>query len=186
MAPRRNPPVNLGDVHNRTMAVPLSGTADNETDQTVAAMIAYIFDSDRSGLVGRVAAGLAALCDQRDYQCQRRRVYDWMMRSVRFKKDLFGVENVRHPDQLIVEIANAGVTSADCDDVATLGAALVRAMGFPAVITVVARSPQGPFEHVYFGALIGGKRIPMDPQERVPFGTDPVVGRMKHYEVKKP
>ncbi len=177
----------LGNLYGTTLQLPLSDSADKATDQTIAAMIAFVHNSDRTQLVHRLATFLASRAPRRDYLAQLRQVYDFIVEHVQFKRDTAGVgDHVRHPDQLISEISEFGMTAADCDDVATLGAALVRAMGFPAIITVVSPAAVGPFVHVYFGAEYNGMRVAMDPQERIPFGQDPPHGRLKHYRVEAP
>lgn len=176
---RRN--VTLGDLYGSTRTIDLAGTSDQVTEGTVAIMWAMVHDTDRSQAAQRVASRLAAQCGQRDFLCQLSRIYSWITESVRFKRDTFGAEHLRHPDQLIAEIERDGRTSADCDDVAMLGAALVRAMGFEPAIIVQAATPTGPFEHVYFGAILDGGLVHMDPQERTPFGypTPPTNARRR-------
>lgn len=160
-----------------TTSMPLAGTADDKTAQTIAAMRAFVHDTDRTGVVNQWAVRLAASCPQKNYLCQMRRIYDTLKLNIRFKADAFGVEHLRHPDILVAEITrntNAMIhCSADCDDVAMLGAALLRAMGFRAAFITTATMPGAPFSHVYYGAqLPGGDFVPQDPQERIPFGHE--------------
>jgi hypothetical protein len=97
---------------------------------------------------------------------QLRAVYEFLAKSITFKRDPHNLENVRHPDQLIDEINEYGQTSADCDDVATLAAALLRQMGLRPALAVVSIKPGGQYHHVTAAALVDGQLRIIDPQER--------------------
>ena len=161
--------VTLGNLYGLTRTLELDGPADHQTAQTIAAMFAMTEDTDRRQLAHRVAVLLASRLPQKDFLAQLRAVYNFIGERVRFKRDTFNAEHLRHPDQLLAEIIETGSTAADCDDAAMLGAALVRALGMRPVFTMK-RHPLTPFEHVYFGAELDGQIVPMDPQERTPFG----------------
>lgn len=170
----------------------LTGSPDDKTAATIAAMRAMVHDTDRTGHVQQWAAALAAACPQKSFICHARRVYDALKNYIRFKRDTFGTEHLRHPDVLIAEISqtrgNDLRCTADCDDTAMLGAALLRAMGFRAYFVTVGLSPAAPYTHVYFGADIptpdGLRWVPMDPQERIPFGHEaPTIARRRLWPI---
>lgn len=81
----------------------------------------------------------------------------------------------------------------DCDDVATLGAALLLAAGIPPVFIVTGRAKDRDpgtgavkLRHVFYGARIGDQVMPFDPQERVPPGRWPRLDngdRLEFYDV---
>jgi transglutaminase-like putative cysteine protease len=176
-----NRPVTLGALYGATRTLKLSGAPDDQTAQTIAAMFAFVHDTDRSQLAHRVAVALASKVPQKDFRGQLRAVYEFVLQRVRFKRDTFDREHLRHPDQLLSEILATGSTAADCDDASMLGAALVRALGMPPVFITMARGALTPYEHVYFGAELDGQIVPMDPQERTPFGqhTPPASARRR-------
>lgn len=180
----------LADLYGQTLRFEIDA-GDKGTMQTLAVMWATIDDAARSPLVRTLAATLRA--------DGARGVYDWIVARVAFKRDPWQVELVRHPEQLIDALADrdaGGATVAvDCDDVAVLAASLLSAMNYAPTLIVAGRLPHpAPFEHVFFGYLEAraephdGPRIPrpapfyvvpMDPQERVPFGSmPPGVGRL--------
>ena len=68
---------------------------------------------------------------------------------------------------MIADILKNGGTTGDCDDTATLGAALLRGMGFRACFIVVSARASGEFHHVLFGAYLGDSLITLDPQQRM-------------------
>lgn len=97
-----------------------------------------------------------------------RKIYEFLRKHVLFKRDPAGIEHVRHPDQLAVEVENGGIALADCDDVATFGATLARAAGLTAFFVVVSTRPAGEFHHVFFGVTDErGLPVYLDPQERI-------------------
>lgn len=92
----------------------------------------------------RAAAQIAALAD-------------WLAPLVTFVRDPYHVEMITDPVVLLRQLKVIGVVAADCDDVATLVAALGRSIGMRARFVVVAfaygdpRVPASakPFEHVF-------------------------------------
>jgi hypothetical protein len=121
-------------------------------------------------------------------------VYKFLRTGIRFKQDPPFTELVRHPDQLLQMIA-AGACACDCDEVATLGAALLLAVGIMPVFLVVGKrrdtdpkTGQVRLTHVFYGACEVGRLIPFDPQERIPPGEWPpavTIGRAELYEIVK-
>lgn len=97
-------------------------------------------------------------------------VYDWLAASYRFKDDTRGYEHIRGVSDQLDQLQRDGVIAADCDDLAIMGAAILRAMGLASGFGVIAASVTGPYKHVFPCAFIDGKAIPMDAQERIPLG----------------
>lgn len=130
-----------------------------------------------SPLVERTAAAIAADAPQGDFTAQLRNLYNFIAQRVRFRKDTFPTEHLRHPDQLLGMIREHGMTSADCDDGTMLAAALARSLGWPAFFVVVGRRADGPLEHVLPAVAVQGVVLRMDPQHRRPPGTVPTYPR---------
>lgn len=73
----------------------------------------------------------------------------FLLHAVRFVYDPEGHEMVITPGRMAREILATGSSSGDCDDVATLGAALAHAMGMGTRFVTVATRPGGPWVHVW-------------------------------------
>jgi hypothetical protein len=92
-------------------------------------------------------------CKNRDYQCKAQALYDFVKSYIRFERDPFGVEMVQEP--LVTLKRKAG----DCDDHATLIAAMFGAIGYPYSFKTIKADRRRPseFSHIYTIINIPGK-----------------------------
>lgn len=83
---------------------------------------------------------------------------------VRYVDDPPGAELVRHPLQMLEQIATTGEAEGDCDDVATLGAMLALVMGLRVRWVVLGFDRDAPFSHVFaeVAAPEGGQWVDLD------------------------
>ena len=114
----------------------------------------------------------------RDELRQARAVREWLCTHFRFVKDPLGVELLETPAYQLQRIAADGTVRGDCDDAATLAAALCLAIGIPVrFVSVAFGSPTAPYTHVF---AIGypldratGKRTPVEFDVTRPAGFHP-------------
>lgn len=111
-------------------------------------------------------------------------LYYWLERSVSFERDPDGIELVRSPLDMLDELDRDGVAFGDCDDLATLAAAIIAAAGYPPVLVTVGTRKPGRFEHVFAGIRTSSKLersgvVPIDPQEHTGPATWPRVPRVR-------
>jgi hypothetical protein len=141
---------------------------DDGTAATVAAMQGVI-DHAVSVTGPALAASLGQVCG--DGPDAPERLYHLLRAVVRFQRDPDGVELLRHPADVLRDLLAWRSPRIDCDDLALLGASALAVLGYRPALVTVGRRESGRFEHVYFG-FIGndGELVPMDPQEKVPFG----------------
>lgn len=71
-----------------------------------------------------------------------------LARVYRYAEDL-SVETLYPPLVLVAELHESGEITGDCDDLATLGAALGLAVGLTPTFVVVSEDPDAPFSHVF-------------------------------------
>ncbi len=76
-------------------------------------------------------------------------IRQWIMAKFVFSPDPHGVELLRTPDYLLSQAWGEGTARGDCDDVATLAAALVLASGNPARFQLISLGPGLPLSHVF-------------------------------------
>ena len=95
-------------------------------------------------LAERICSGLQS----KDYLSEILAVYYFVLAHTRYMNDPRQIELVRAPWRVVAEIEAGGIPSLDCDDMATLLAALLLAIGREVRIVTLA------FRHMFFN----GKR----------------------------
>lgn len=173
---------------------------DLGTDCTIAAMTAIAHDA------GWNHAGLIEHAWQAAAPDGRRTLYAlwrWLHLARQFKRDPKGVEHVRTPARFLPAMIAGKRPAMDCDDLATIGVAMLLHVEERSACFVVLgkRSAPAPFVHVFFGARhpMGAFTpgvsledntaptgfVPLDPQEarRVPFGKMAKAARFRVYPV---
>jgi transglutaminase-like putative cysteine protease len=106
--------------------------------------------------------------DGHDPATQIRVVRDWLGQHVKFLADPYiDGDVIRAPDYLLAQYAKDGVIQGDCDDVATLAASMLQAIGIPARFTALGfGGAAAPFVHVYAEAQEpSGQWVPLDVTE---------------------
>lgn len=118
--------------------------------KTLERMAQNIRDSLRDPAVVEVARGIIARVAPRDCEGQARAIRAWTDKRFRFVRDPLGVELLETPSFHLARIKKYGFVQGDCDDAATITAALGMAVGIPATLHAVAFfKPDAPFAHVY-------------------------------------
>lgn len=155
---------------------------DAGTDATIAAMVGVARASVVLPAVRRLAGTLAREADPRIA------LFRWIRSHVRFERDPKGTEFIRNPARVIQAAERARPQRlkalADCDDVATMAAAVLLVLGYRPVFIVIGRDADEGFEHVFFGTLEGDKVYPMDPQEVAQPGRELPAVRRRVYSVR--
>jgi transglutaminase-like putative cysteine protease len=117
---------------------------------TLGRMAANIRASLKDPAVVEVARGIIAGVAPRDCVGQARAIRAWVDRRFRFVRDPLGVELLETPAFHLSRIKQYGFVQGDCDDAATLTAALGMAVGLPATLHAVAFFERdAPFAHVF-------------------------------------
>jgi transglutaminase-like putative cysteine protease len=117
---------------------------------TLARMAHNIRESLRSPSVVETARGIIAGVAPRDCVAQARAIRAWVDKRFRFVRDPLGVELLEAPSFHLSRIRDFGFVQGDCDDAATITAALGMAVGIPATLHAVAFfKPDAPFAHVF-------------------------------------
>lgn len=93
------------------------------TRATIAKMAPLATSSSHSFPIVALARSIVHDVPPRDYRGEMQRLYVWTREHVRYRKDPVGLEWLQSPERTIKERAG------DCDDLATLLAALVGALG---------------------------------------------------------
>lgn len=96
------------------------------------------------------AVSLAAMVPPHDISGQIAQIRKFLASRVHFVNDPDGPELLHSPVRMLETLERSGMMYGDCDDVATLGAALGQSIGIPARFVVVGfYERNAPFTHVW-------------------------------------
>lgn len=120
------------------------------------------------------ARSLTQHLPQKDWSGEVRALHRFVRDGIRYLKDTHGVERVQTP------LVTLSYETGDCDDKATLLAALLEAIGHPARFVAVGFSEPGKYSHVYVETKIGERWIPLETTAQYEPGLAPLraVSRM--------
>jgi hypothetical protein len=144
--------------------------------ETLAAMRRLVYQASADTSFVWWARNIVNDCPPRDENCNAGTIRDFVNRAVWFQRDPLGNESLTSPLVHLRFLTQPGVShvKGDCDDVATLSAALGVALGMPATFTVLAftgpadpvnvryTEANAPYQHVYTSLLAGGRWREMD------------------------
>lgn len=164
-----------------TVAIPMG---DAGTEATVAHIRKLIEQGKKSALVRETAVGILqnARIAQHDQIGESRAVYYWVLRSLRFTRDIRGKETLHSADEIL------RLRAGDCDDYTILMCSLLGSIGHKLrIVTISNLGPDpetgapGEFTHIYPEDYISGRWIPLDAARRRPaLGRGP-----RHYTRKR-
>lgn len=113
------------------------------------------------------AVGIVFLVPEKDELSEVRALFEFVRDSVRYTRDVNGVETVANP--AITLHRKVG----DCDDKTTLFATLAEAIGYPTRLVMAGYFDSPDFEHVYCQVLTSDGWIDADTTEPYPLGFAP-------------
>ncbi|MGV1080693.1 MAG: transglutaminase domain-containing protein [Candidatus Nanopelagicales bacterium] len=106
--------------------------------------------------IRNLATRIVADVPSKQYALEVATLYRWVRDNIRYRKDPRGVEWLQSPERTVRERAG------DCDDIATLLAAFIQALGHETRFHTVGKS-RDVQEHVAVEALIDGNWLSVDP-----------------------
>lgn len=117
---------------------------------TLGRMAKNIRDGMSVPLVVETARQIISSVKPRDCVAQAKAIRAWVDKRFRFVRDPLGVELLETPGFHLSRIQRDGYVQGDCDDAATLCAALGMAVGLPATLHAIAFfTKDAPFAHVF-------------------------------------
>ncbi len=123
-------------------------------------------EGKRNPSIRAKALELVAHLPQKHWMGQIRALHAFVRDHIRYVKDINGIETVHTPETLL------SVGQGDCDDKATLLAALLESIGHPTRFWAVGFKP-GVFSHVLVETQVGPKWLPLETTEPVAPGWRP-------------
>lgn len=116
--------------------------------------------------IRELALSILGAVPGKDFRGEIDRIFSWVRDSIRYTRDVRGVETVQTPAKTL------DYRQGDCDDQVTLLAALLESVGIQSRFKAVGFRPNH-FQHVYLEARDNGNWIALDPTEQVPVGWEP-------------
>lgn len=115
------------------------------TEETVRRMLALVNSGKVHPEVMETARILTQGLPNKDYHAEAEKLFRFVRDNIRYQRDPRGVEYVRAPNVVLKK----GV--GDCDDAATLYAALAESVGLPTGFEAIKADPGFPYEftHIY-------------------------------------
>lgn len=127
------------------------------TRQTLRLMAQLVREATRNTpAIRNRAADLVAFVPGQGFREQARLLFQFVRDQIRYLGDVNGVETIQAPDVTL------SLGYGDCDDKATLLAALLESIGHPARFVAVGFGAPGEFDHVFLETKIGSDWIPME------------------------
>lgn len=89
-------------------------------------------------------------------------IYEFITEHTKYLPDIHGMEFLRTPPLILDELEREEVPQLDCDDYTLLSLSLLKSVGFPVAIRIIATKPDREFDHVYGLVKIQSKWFPID------------------------
>lgn len=144
---------------------------------TLAAMIRAARQASTTLEIRDLAERIINLVPDKDYAGEIAAIQRWVRQNIRYTRDPITTETLKTPHALL----ESG--HGDCDDQATLVAALAMSIGFPARFIAIGLQMPGAFEHVYAEVQLGTVWVSVETTEPVEIGWQPegVRARMERH-----
>lgn len=164
----------------QTVPIPLG---DDGTAATIEHIRRLIEQGKKNPVVRETAVGIIqqARVAAHDSFGEARAVYYWVLRAIRFTRDIRNKETLHSADEIL------RMRAGDCDDFVILMASLLASIGHKLrAVTVSNLGPDpetgapGEFTHIYPEDFIGGRWIPLDAARR-----NPAMGRSPRRYTRK-
>lgn len=134
---------------------------------TLRVMREAVNESKTDPRVIQAAVSLIFNTPQRDEWGEASAIFDYVRDSIRFVRDVHGIETLAAP--WLTLIRRVG----DCDDQAALLASLFEAVGYPTRFVMAAYTEPDAWEHVYLQVFVLGEWIDADPSDVFSLGETP-------------
>jgi len=131
-------------------------------DNRVKLMIEQVLDSRSEKKVYQILGSILKNIPERDWDAEVSAIFNWVRENIRYTRDPLNVELFRTPRAAISD----GI--GDCDDMAIMLAALLRAAGYVCRFRVIGLT-KGSYDHVYVVVGIPPEEperwVPLDPSQ---------------------
>lgn len=140
---------------------------------TLNEMRQLVREYKKNDQVRSTAAELVSPLQQKNFMGEIKRLHSFVRDNIRYLRDIHNVETLQTPPETLRR------KYGDCDDKATLLAAMLEAIGHPSRFVAIGKAP-GKFSHVYVETRVGPNWIGLETTEPVEVGWKPsnILARM--------
>lgn len=135
--------------------------------QTVHAMRDLVNKYKTDVSIRQAATQAIFLAPAKDDYAEIEALFRLVQQGIRYCKDIHNVETLSSPTMTLAQRLG------DCDDQATLLAALLETVGYPTRFVIAAYQAPGMYEHVYLQVFCHGQWLDLDPTEQNAIGWSP-------------
>lgn len=137
------------------------------TRMTLECMKRFVKQSRTDPRILDLARSIIENISQKNYYAEAEALRAWVASNIRYTQDVYDVETLQSP------IVTLETRHGDCDDQATLLAALLNAAGHEAKFVAVAVGRPDEFDHVLVETKVGERWLPAETTEPVTLGEYP-------------
>jgi transglutaminase-like putative cysteine protease len=116
--------------------------------------------------IRNLAEAIVADIPNKDYAGEIAAIQKYVRDNIRYTRDPVTTETLKTPEELLIS------RQGDCDDQATLVAAIAMTIGFPVRFIAIGYIP-GEYEHVYAEVKLGTLWLSVETTEPVSIGWKP-------------
>jgi transglutaminase-like putative cysteine protease len=140
---------------------------------TLNEMRQLVREYKKNDQVRSTAAEIVSPLQQKNFMGEIKRLHSFVRDQIRYLRDIHNVETLQTPPETLRR------KYGDCDDKATLLAAMLEAIGHPSRFVAIGKTP-GKFSHVYVETRVGPRWIGLETTEPVEIGWQPsnIMARM--------
>jgi len=153
---------------SKTTLLTISNGVDGVRD-TLKLMSQIVKTYKKAPAIRALAADIVAHLPGKSFRRECAEILRYVQTNIRYLKDVRGVETLQSPIQTLK------IGQGDCDDMSTLIASLLEAIGHPTRFIAVGKV-EGHFCHVYVETKIGDKWVALDGTEPQTLGWAPKQG----------
>jgi len=142
----------------KTYEVKLSD--EHATYESIEVIKQLIYQGKKDIIIRRLAEKLTQYLPPKDYKLEVAAIYNFVVRRLRYTKDIHKVETVHRARELLRWHNRA----ADCDDFVILTGSLLQSIGHPIRIVIIGnnRRDKDDYSHIYLQTNVGKKWISLD------------------------
>jgi len=134
--------------------------SNRATYESVEVIKKLIEEGKKDIVVRTTAEKIVQYIQPKDYEREVKAIYNFVVRRLRYTKDIHRVETVHQARELLRRHKKA----ADCDDFVILTGALLQSIGHPVRIVIIGNNylDKEDYSHIYIQVMAGKKWVSLD------------------------